>query len=115
MHIFLQGLSLFEQEWNSEFGSNKVRKKSAGKDFKIFRGSAKTSVATKKCVNSTKKFVTDKKLRKLAKKVHKWEKNMKKCEERYPNSTNSTGMLPLYHPSQLIISVRISEGFKRQT
>ena len=30
----------YSQEWNLEFGSNKVRKKSAGKDFKKFRGSA---------------------------------------------------------------------------
>ena len=67
------------------------------------------SIQQKKALNSIKN------IRKFAKKVHKWEKNMKKCEERYPNSTNSTGMLPLYHPSQLIISVRISEGFKRQT
>jgi len=31
---------LFLQDWNSEFGSNKERKKTAGKDFENFRESA---------------------------------------------------------------------------
>ena len=40
--LFLGGVGFggVVQEWNSEFGSNKVRKKSAGKDFKNFKGSA---------------------------------------------------------------------------
>ena len=31
--------------------------------------------------------------------LHKWEENMKKnMRKKDPNSTNSTGVLPLYHP-----------------
>ena len=63
------------------------------------------SVATKidkklrKFNKKVRKF--DKKHRKFAKKVHKCEENMKKnVRKKDPNSTNSTGVLPLllYHP-----------------
>ena len=41
----------------------------------------------------------DKKVSEFTKKVHICEENMKKnVRKKYQNSTNSTGVLPLYHP-----------------
>ena len=57
--------------------------------------------STKKCVNSTKKVRKfDKDIVNLPKKkVQKCEENMKKkLRKKDPNSTNSTGVLLLYHP-----------------
>ena len=52
--------SVQNQEWNSEFGSNKVRKRLLARILKILEEARKRLTqqnSTKKCVNSPKKFV----------------------------------------------------------